>query len=109
MPASATAAPRITGRHELNRRQVVADMAAFLLRRFADVGTYAETVEDALAFACGLSDAQWGALGQKTGHYANGATPDHETTAAVLAHLEQLLPVTADDPSDLSMFEGLPR
>jgi hypothetical protein len=42
----------------------------------------------------------------RTGHYANGATPDHETTAAVLAHLEQLLPVTADksDP-----FAGLPR
>jgi hypothetical protein len=105
MPASATA-PRITGRHHANRLTVVNDMVAFLLRRFADVGTYAESVEAALNFACGLNDDQWLALGQRTGHYAHGATPDDETAATVLAQLEALLPVDADDADP---FANLPQ
>jgi hypothetical protein len=105
MPASATA-PRITARHEVNRRQVVADMVAFLLRRFAEVGTYTDTVEAALDFACGMDGALWTQLGHRTGHYAGGATPDDETTGDVLTHLERLLPVTADESDP---FANLPR
>jgi hypothetical protein len=97
-------ASQISARHLANRHQVVQDMATFLLQHHAAVGSYTAVVEAALSFACGLSDGQWAAIGVLTGHYANGSTPDADTTAAVLTHLERMLPapVTAGPT-----FEGI--
>jgi hypothetical protein len=106
VPTKAPTAPRITGRHHANRLTVVNDMVAFLLRRFADVGTYAESVEAALNFACAMNDDLWLTLGQRTGHYANGGRPDDDTTATVLTQLEALLPVESDDADP---FANLPK
>jgi hypothetical protein len=99
-----TTAPQISARHRANRLEVVGDMAAFLLQHHAAVGPYAAVVDAALSFACGLDDGQWAAIGVLTGHYANGSTPDPDTTAAVLARLESMLPtpVTAGPT-----FEGI--
>jgi hypothetical protein len=111
MPATA---PQISARHQANRLAVVKDMVTFLLRRYAEVGTYAEAVEAALDFACGMTDPQWAELGRRSGHYANGGAPDDDTTATVLRQLEALLPVQADDTDDTNdtddddPFDGLP-
>lgn len=97
MPATAT----LTASHRANRLQVVADMAAFLVRHHVDI-------QAALAFACGMTDDQWHGLGLLTGHYRKGGQPDSDTEAAVLAHLEQMLPVAPADPTDPTIWNGLP-
>lgn len=104
MPATA---PQITARHLANRHQVVQDMATFLLQHHAAVGSFVDVVEAALAFACGLNDDQWSAVGVLTDHYANGGEPDADTTAAVLTHLERMLPKRS--AVDGTEFVGLPR
>jgi hypothetical protein len=102
-----TAAPHPTATHQANRLRVVNDMVTFLLRRFAEVGTYAESVEAALAFACAMNDEMWTQLGHRTGHYAGGGAPDDDTTATVLRQLETLLPVPADDTDPFAGLGGL--
>ena len=94
--------------HRANRLSVVADMATWLVASHArrlPAATHAEVVEAALACACGLTDGQWLELGERTGHYQTaGARPHGDTTAAVLAHLEALLP----SPDPEAAFAGLP-
>jgi len=96
----------ISARHAANRSSVVADMAAFLLRHHAVAGTYTESVDAALAYACGLDDAEWFALGILSGHYRHGGTPDPDTTAAVLAHLERLRPAPVADSDPFAFPKG---
>lgn len=88
MPATATISPS----HRARRQVVVNDMAAFLLQHHAAGRTFVETVEAALAQACGFDAAEWFAVGILSGHYRHGASPDPDTTAAVLERLESMLP-----------------
>lgn len=108
MPPTATVARQINPFHRANRLAAVVDMANFLVTQTAvrwPEATYAESVDHALAFACGLTDAQWVELGERTSHYlADGAVPAEETCRDVLAQLESMIPAVGQaDP-----FEGLP-
>jgi hypothetical protein len=86
MPRTAPLAPS----HRANRLVVILHMSAALI---AEHGT----PEAALAAACGLTPAEWCALGQATGHYRTGGTPDDETTGGVLTHLEAMRPAVVED------------
>lgn len=92
--------------HRASRLTVVHDVARFLLQHRAAERTFAETVQAALDKARGYDDVEWFALGILTGHYRHGGTPDPNTIAEVIAHLERLAPkpvVAEADP-----FAGLP-
>lgn len=94
----------ISPSHRARRQVVVDDIAAFLLQHYATAGTYAETVEAALAYACGLDMAEVFALGILTGHYRK-SRPDPDTLTDLIEHLERMLPAKATSGP---VFEGIP-
>jgi hypothetical protein len=88
------------------RERKVTEMAQALLRGHAHLlagSSFVAVVEAALASACGFTAADWVELHEATGR--KGA-PSDITTAAVLEHLEGLLPTPATTGPT---FEGLPR
>lgn len=101
--------------HLFHRNIAVRDMAMHLIVKTGEAMprySYRSVVNLALKFACEMNAAQWAQLGRDAGHYLAGGAPADETTAAVLAELEAMIPGRPALPApkaDADPFAGLPR
>lgn len=99
----------LTATHRANRHRVVTDMATWLTTQAAEQdpeATPAEAVATALDTARRLAPEAWLTLGQETGHYRLGDTPDPATCDAVVRDLTRAAAAAATPAGD--PFAGLP-